>query len=213
MPCSAGSKERKRKSALSFCSSSTTPNFALPQQPSCVVIKARPSTSDTMDRWHLASCKTPDVILVAPTNPARRSEGRRIPHCQSCYSAPDLASIHRAQPPSDQLPPPPPDEQPGQLNLWYPKCVEYGTGKKRTRGHHIRASERTWSELRKKNYNTRNGWHDKPDRSVMVPLIKRPPYVCRFQLDYRQTNSLDGDAIMVRAITDGQLLPRQQYFR
>ncbi|KAK1855438.1 heterokaryon incompatibility protein het-6-like protein [Colletotrichum chrysophilum] len=68
-----------------------------------------------MSRWHRASCSAPVIVVE-----------QQIPTCKSCNASPDLHEIVSAQA-AERISPSaiPPDEPPGQLNLWWPPCVPY----------------------------------------------------------------------------------------
>ncbi|KAK2764143.1 heterokaryon incompatibility protein het-6-like protein [Colletotrichum kahawae] len=70
-----------------------------------------------MTRWHRESCSNPVIIVE-----------QRVPSCKSCNASPDLKAIISAQS-AERLSPSaiPPDEPPGQLNLWWPPCVPYAS--------------------------------------------------------------------------------------
>jgi hypothetical protein len=70
----------------------------------------------SMASWHKQDCTTPDIAV---------DESTGLPSCMSCKSAPDLDEIIRQQSQKSSFPAPPPDEPPGQLNLWWPRSVPY----------------------------------------------------------------------------------------
>ncbi|KAF6815479.1 heterokaryon incompatibility protein het-6-like protein [Colletotrichum plurivorum] len=68
-----------------------------------------------MSRWHQPSCHRPVIVV---------KQGK--PLCKTCNETPELKSLAGAQtavPSSTSLLPS--DEPPGQLGLWWPRCVRY----------------------------------------------------------------------------------------
>lgn len=72
----------------------------------------------TMTRWHAPACQAPDIIVNKATS---------IPSCRNCGLTPNLGDIIAQQGTSNPFPEPPPDELPGQINLWWPPTVKYKT--------------------------------------------------------------------------------------
>ncbi|KAF2687985.1 hypothetical protein K458DRAFT_332531, partial [Lentithecium fluviatile CBS 122367] len=69
-----------------------------------------------MTRWHDASCQVPSVVV----------ESDHTPKCQNCgRSCPSVAELMSKQASKTSVLELPPDEPPGQMNLWWPKCVPY----------------------------------------------------------------------------------------
>ncbi|KAK5657179.1 hypothetical protein OQA88_3237 [Cercophora sp. LCS_1] len=68
-----------------------------------------------MSRWHLTTCQSPSVTVQADSNPK----------CATCGAVPDVAGLASQKRDSSASPPFPPDEKPGQLNLYWPSSVPY----------------------------------------------------------------------------------------
>ncbi|KAK3998178.1 heterokaryon incompatibility protein-domain-containing protein [Cladorrhinum sp. PSN332] len=69
-----------------------------------------------MSRWHAPDCRTPDILVDKTTS---------MPTCRTCGLAPNLSDIIAEQATLGSFPAPPPDELPGQMNLWWPPIVKY----------------------------------------------------------------------------------------
>jgi hypothetical protein len=67
-----------------------------------------------MSRWHDASCVNPDIAV---------SNG--VPSCGACGATPEVDAIIAEQAAFRTPWDAPPDEPPGQLNLWWPPTVRY----------------------------------------------------------------------------------------
>ncbi|KAL0936931.1 heterokaryon incompatibility protein HET-6-like protein [Colletotrichum truncatum] len=79
-----------------------------------------------MSQWHADTCRNPRVIVG----------DAGVPSCEHCgRSAQEILNAFRADKETLPLPPVPPDEPPGQLNLWWPPSVTYtsasGSGNER----------------------------------------------------------------------------------
>jgi hypothetical protein len=69
-----------------------------------------------MTRWHKPSCISPDVVVDA----------NNIPNCRSCRrSCPSVEELIVKQAGTNSVLELPPDQPPGQMNLWWPMAVPY----------------------------------------------------------------------------------------
>jgi hypothetical protein len=66
-----------------------------------------------MSRWHKPSYTNPNIVVNGD-----------IPRCLACKASPSLQELIDNQRGPNALRPPPSDEL-GQLNLWWPRCVPY----------------------------------------------------------------------------------------
>lgn len=72
------------------------------------------TVNSPMSRWHTTSCRTPDVFVHDKT-----------PACTACGSSFSYEIASKSQASASPLPPIPPDEPAGQLNLSWPPSVPY----------------------------------------------------------------------------------------
>ncbi|KAI6351726.1 hypothetical protein MCOR25_009763 [Pyricularia grisea] len=70
-----------------------------------------------MSHWHEDWCVAPKVVLVRPD---------AKPRCDNCNKSPDVEALRASIAASHSTTEPPPDESPGQLNLFWPPTVQYG---------------------------------------------------------------------------------------
>ncbi|RSL77128.1 hypothetical protein CEP51_009340 [Fusarium floridanum] len=68
-----------------------------------------------MTRWHSPSCQSP-IVWVGEDS---------VPACKSCGASAREHLQQLREHPSNSVPPLPPDEKPGQLNLYWPSSVSY----------------------------------------------------------------------------------------
>ncbi|KAM6535867.1 hypothetical protein FALCPG4_005398 [Fusarium falciforme] len=73
-----------------------------------------------MSRWHADTCVSPDVVLNGD-----------LPICNTCGAVPDLGAIRLKQQQTSLLPSIPPNEPPGQFNLYWPLSSLYSHAKTR----------------------------------------------------------------------------------
>lgn len=71
-----------------------------------------------MTRWHTPICVSPDVVLNGD-----------LPICNTCGAVPDLGAIRLKQQQTSPLPSIPPNEPPGQFNLYWPLGSLYSHAK------------------------------------------------------------------------------------
>lgn len=83
-----------------------------------------------MSRWHAATCISPDVMINGD-----------LPICNTCGAVPDLDAIKLKQQETSPLPPIPPNEAPGQFNLYWPLSSLYSHARTR-RGSNDHTNER-----------------------------------------------------------------------
>ncbi len=69
-----------------------------------------------MSRWHQPSCPGPNVYVQGE---------QPLPRCHNCDGSPELVLQSLAQGELNAIPPIPPDEPPGNLNLRWPPSVPY----------------------------------------------------------------------------------------
>lgn len=71
-----------------------------------------------MSRWHLKSCAVPDVVVH-----------NRVPSCRACKASPNLEGLidqqERLESESGQPWTMPKSEPIGEMNLFWPECVQY----------------------------------------------------------------------------------------
>ncbi|KAI6634829.1 hypothetical protein MCOR14_006054 [Pyricularia oryzae] len=82
----------------------------------CFHDSVRDNCFSKMSRWHEDWCVAHKVVVAQPD---------ATPYCDNCRKSPDVETLRASIAASHAIAKPPPDEPPGQLNLFWPPTVPY----------------------------------------------------------------------------------------